>query len=164
MSDEEKVEIAYVSMEGSVAYWFTFWKEKARNRSWEGLKAAMINRFGGGFRGTIFERLATLRQEGNVEEFVREFEMLMGQTKNIPEEQVLGYFLAGLKEDVKGQVRIQNPSELREAMRVACDVEDVMVRAQGGFANRCRINPIGMRSVGSVLRADQNHPPVNMSG
>lgn len=81
MSDEEKVEIR---MEGSAAYWFTFWKEKARNRSWEGLKAAMINRFGGGFRGTMFERLATLRQEGIVEEFVRNFEILMGQTKAYP--------------------------------------------------------------------------------
>ncbi|BAT96603.1 hypothetical protein VIGAN_08357000 [Vigna angularis var. angularis] len=49
-SDEDKVEIAYVSMEGSAAYWFTFWKAKAKNRSWVGLKAAMINRFGGGVR------------------------------------------------------------------------------------------------------------------
>ncbi|KOM49382.1 hypothetical protein LR48_Vigan08g020900 [Vigna angularis] len=89
-NDEEKVEIAYVSMEGSAAYWFTFWKEKARNRSWEGLKAAMINRFGGVFRGTVFERLATLRQTGTVEEFVRDFEVLMGQTRGIPDEQVLG--------------------------------------------------------------------------
>lgn len=54
-------EVAYVSMEGSVAYWFTFWKEKTRNRSWDRLKAAMINSFDGGFRGTVFERLATLR-------------------------------------------------------------------------------------------------------
>ncbi|XP_022640337.1 uncharacterized protein LOC111242250 [Vigna radiata var. radiata] len=119
--DEEKVELAYVSMEGSAAYWFTFWKEKARNRSWDGLKTAMINRFGGGFRGMVYERLAILRQEGMVEEFVRSFEVLMGQTKGTPEEQVLGYFLVELREDVKGQVRIQNPSELMETMRIARD-------------------------------------------
>ncbi|XP_017420235.1 uncharacterized protein LOC108330249 [Vigna angularis] len=130
-NDEDKVEVAYVSMEGSATYWFTFWKEKARNRSWDGLKTAMINRFGGEFRGTIFERLATLRQEGTVEEFARSFEELTAQTRGIPEEQVLGYFLAGLREDVKGQVRIQNPPDLMEAIRIARDVEDAIMRAQG---------------------------------
>lgn len=77
----------------------------------------------------MFEILATLRQDGTVEEFVRHFEVLMGQTRGVPEEQVLGYFLAGLREDVKGQVRIQNPPDLMEAMRIARDVEDAMVRA-----------------------------------
>lgn len=142
-SDDDKVEVAYVNMEGSAVYWFTFWKEKARNRSWEGLKAAIINCFGGGYRGTVFERLATLCQTGIVEEFICDFEVLMGQTKGILEEQVLGYFLMGLREDVKGQVRIQNPSKLMEAMRIARDVEGAMMQAQGGYENGFKINPLG---------------------
>lgn len=103
----------------------------------------MTNHFGGGFRGTVFERLATLRQMGTVEEFVRDFEVLTGQTKGIPEEQVMGYFLTGLREDVKGQVRIQNPHELMEAMRIAWDVEGAMMQAQGGYENGFKINPLG---------------------
>ena len=162
--DEEKVELAYVSMEGSVAYWFKFWKEKAKNRSWEGLKKALINRFGGGFRGSVFERLATLRQEGTVEEFVREFEILMGQTKEVPEEQVLGYFLAGLREDIKGQVRIQDPQELMVAMRVARDVEDAMLRTKGGHWNGSRINQTGTRSIGVVVRSEPSKLTVNQNG
>ncbi|WVZ24709.1 hypothetical protein V8G54_003253 [Vigna mungo] len=148
--DEEKVEIAYISMEGSAAYC---------NRTWEGLKEAMINHFGGGFRGTVFERLATLSQEGTVEEFVRQFEVLMGQTKGIPEVQVMGYFLASLREDVKGQVRIQNPSTLMEAMRIARDVEDAMMRVQGCHASGSKMTPIGSRSSGMVTRSE---PPLTM--
>lgn len=121
----------------------------------------MVNRFGGGFRGTVFERLASLRQEGTVEEFVRNFEVLTGQTRGIPEEQVLGYFLVGLREDVKGQVRIQNLSDLMEAMRVARDVEDAMVREQGGFVSGFRINPVGARSSGGVIRTDPIRYPAN---
>ncbi|BAU01952.1 hypothetical protein VIGAN_11133600, partial [Vigna angularis var. angularis] len=46
VTEEEKVRIAYVSMEGSAGYWYRFWREKARDRTWEGLKCAMIGRFG----------------------------------------------------------------------------------------------------------------------
>ncbi|XP_022631874.1 uncharacterized protein LOC111240668 [Vigna radiata var. radiata] len=151
-------------MDGSAAYWFTFWKEKARNKSWEGLKAAMLNRFGGGCRGTVFERLATLRQEGSVEEFVRNFEVLTGHMRGILEEQVFGYFIAGLREDVKGQVRIQKPADLMEAMRVARDVEDAMVRAQGSFVSGFQMNPFGSRSSGMVTRSEPQRTMVHQSG
>ncbi|WVY90399.1 hypothetical protein V8G54_035913 [Vigna mungo] len=125
VSDEEKVEIAYISMEGSATYWFTFWKEKAKSRSWEGLKATMVNRFGGGFRGTVFVRL-----------------------------QVLGYFLAGLCEDIKGQ-------ELMAAMRIARDVEDAMIRAKGGYESGFKINPSVSRSARIMIRSEVNRPPMN---
>ncbi|WVZ20135.1 hypothetical protein V8G54_007457 [Vigna mungo] len=147
--DDEKVEVAYVSMEGSAAYWFTFWKEKSSNKSWQGLKEAMINHFCVGTRGTVFERLATIRQERTVEEFVRQFEILTGQTKGIPEDQVLGYFLAGLREEVKGQVRIQNPTKLMEAMRIARDVEDAMMRTPGSHFGGAKMNP--------AFRTQQTH-------
>ncbi|WVZ21021.1 hypothetical protein V8G54_008343 [Vigna mungo] len=143
INDEEKVEIVYVSMERSTAYWFTFWKEKARNRSWDGLKATMINRFGGGFRGT----------EGTVEEFVRNFEVLMGQTRGVPEEQVVGYFNAGLREDVKGQ-----------AMRIARDVEDAMLRMKGENWNGFKSNQRGSRSMGAVVRSELSRPTTNQQG
>ncbi|WVY95595.1 hypothetical protein V8G54_027746 [Vigna mungo] len=54
--EEEKVRLAYVSMEGSTGYWFRAWKEKARDRSWDGLKEALVIRF-----GTAVERLATFK-------------------------------------------------------------------------------------------------------
>lgn len=44
----------------------------------------------------------TLRQDGTVEEFVRSFEILLGQTQGLSEEPALGFFLAGLREDIKG--------------------------------------------------------------
>ncbi|XP_047176147.1 alpha-amylase 3, chloroplastic-like [Vigna umbellata] len=132
VAEEDKVELAYISMEGSASYWFKVWKDKATDRSWTGLKLALLNRFGGGFRGTVFEQMATLRQEGTVEEYVRNFEILLGQTQGLAEELVLGFFLAGLREDVKGHVRIQDPQEFMVAVRIARDVEDAMFKAQGG--------------------------------
>lgn len=72
--DKEKVCLAYISMDGSVGYWFLFWKEKAKNRSWAGMKDDMVARFGGRSRGTVFERLAAIKQTDSMEEFIQEFE------------------------------------------------------------------------------------------
>ncbi|WVZ02840.1 hypothetical protein V8G54_023646 [Vigna mungo] len=96
VTEEEKVRIAYVSMEGSAGYWYRFWREKAINRTWEGLKCAMIGRFGERNKGLIFERLMTNRQIGTVEEYIRDFEILVGQTSGVIGAQLLGYFLRGL--------------------------------------------------------------------
>ncbi|BAT88816.1 hypothetical protein VIGAN_05243000, partial [Vigna angularis var. angularis] len=54
VAEEDKVELAYISMEGSASYWFNVWKEKAKIRSWTALKMALVNRFGGGSRGSVF--------------------------------------------------------------------------------------------------------------
>lgn len=87
-------------MEVSARYWYQFWKAKAKNLSWEGLKEALGIRFGGKNRGTIFEQLAASKQTRTEDEYVQDFEVLVGQTKRIQEEQLLGYFLAGLQEGI----------------------------------------------------------------
>ncbi|KOM50604.1 hypothetical protein LR48_Vigan08g143100 [Vigna angularis] len=89
-------------MEGYAGHRFRFWREKTKNNSWEGLKRAMVIRFGGGNRGSVFERIAAIKQAGMVQEYIRDFEVLVGQTTRIPEEQLLGYFMVGLQEEVGG--------------------------------------------------------------
>lgn len=42
------------------------------------------------------------------------------------EEQMLGYFLAGLRTDIRSQVRPHDPKELNRAMEIACDIETTM--------------------------------------
>ena len=69
----------------------------------------MIKRFGGNGRGTVYERLASLRQIGGVEEYVPEFELLVAQAKPSVEDQILGYFLAGLVEAMSSKVILMMP-------------------------------------------------------
>ncbi|BAU02375.1 hypothetical protein VIGAN_11189100 [Vigna angularis var. angularis] len=74
VKEEEKVRRAAISMEGSAGYWFRAWKEKAKNRSWNGLKEALVIRF-----GTIVERLAASKQKGTVDESVQDLKILAGR-------------------------------------------------------------------------------------
>ncbi|WVY94770.1 hypothetical protein V8G54_033858 [Vigna mungo] len=71
VTEEGKVRLASISMEGSAGYWVRVWKEKAKNRSLEGLKGAMVWRFGERNRGTTFEGVAASKQSGTVEEYVK---------------------------------------------------------------------------------------------
>ncbi|WVZ14760.1 hypothetical protein V8G54_012326 [Vigna mungo] len=69
VAEEERVRLTEFSMEGSAHYWFKAWKAKAKNRSWEGLKGAMVWRFGERNSGTIVDRVATNKQSGTMEEY-----------------------------------------------------------------------------------------------
>ncbi|WVZ14824.1 hypothetical protein V8G54_012390 [Vigna mungo] len=154
VAEEEKLELAFISMDGYAGSWFRFWREKTKSLSWDGLKRALGIRFGGGTRGTVYERLSTIRQSGPVEEYIRDFEVLVGQTTQIPEEQIMGYFLSGLREEVGDHVRPHDPPDLMTAMRVARDVEKLCTKTGGGWLAKNQSS--WGKASGSVTRADPN--------
>lgn len=99
-SEEMRVKLARLSMEGAIIHWFNLLRETEDELSWEKLKKALIARYGGRRLENPFEELSTLRQKGSVEEFVEAFELLSSQVGRLPEEQYLGYFMSGLKPQI----------------------------------------------------------------
>lgn len=118
------MKLARLSMEGSTVHWFNLLMETEDELSWEKLKRALIARYGGRRLENPFEELSTLRQTGSVEEFVEAFELLSSQVGRLPEEQYLGYFMSGLKAQIRRRVRTLNPQNRMQMMRMAKDVED----------------------------------------
>lgn len=53
----------------------------------------------------MFEQLSSLKHEGNVEEYIKEFERLVAQVSRLPEAQFVGYFIHGLRDGIRGRVR-----------------------------------------------------------
>lgn len=156
VAEEEKLQLAFIGMEGYAAYLFRFWREKTRNNSWEGLKRAMVIRFGEGGRGSVSERLVAIKQAGLLSEYVLDFEVLVGQTTKIPEEQLLGYFMAGLQEEVCNHVRPHDPQDLMTAMRVARDMEKLCAHSKiGGGLTTKNQSSLG-RTSGVVARVEPN--------
>lgn len=123
-SEEMRVKLARLSMEGSTIHWFNLLMETEDELSWEKLKRALIARYGGRRLENPFEELSTLRQTGSVEEFVEAFELLSSQVGRLPEEQYLGYFMSGLKAQIRRRVRTLNPQNRMQMMRMEKDVED----------------------------------------
>ena len=74
MNPELKVEMAFVSMEGSTVHWFQCLKLRWPNLSWEKFWVELMKRYCGQKSGNVFEQMAALRQLGLVVDYIEEYE------------------------------------------------------------------------------------------
>jgi len=113
---------------------------KTKNQSWESFTKALIRRLGGHDRSLVFKQLAKVKQQGSMEEniqgsmeeCIQEFELPVSQAPTLTEEQLIGYFLAGLQPKIRHQIRPHDPKELTRAMDIALDMEDMSNFDRGG--------------------------------
>ncbi|XP_057452951.1 uncharacterized protein LOC130744819 [Lotus japonicus] len=105
ISPEVKVSLAQLSMDGPTIHFYNSLLEAEETLTWERLREALLERYGGHGDGDVYEQLTELRQRGTVEEYITEFEYLTAQIPKLPDKQFQGYFLHGLKEEIRGKVR-----------------------------------------------------------
>lgn len=73
-----------------------------------------------------------LHQVGTVAEFIEEFEMVAALVPRQPELQYLGYFLNGLKEEIRNKVLMHQPTTRIGVMRLARMAEATLSTKVGG--------------------------------
>ncbi|KAF2324342.1 hypothetical protein GH714_012680 [Hevea brasiliensis] len=71
-SVETKVPLALVCMEGAALHWVRWLKQRSPNMTWEQLSVELLQRFGGDAFASPYERLAAVRQDGSVDDFIDE--------------------------------------------------------------------------------------------
>lgn len=82
----ERLCLDFISMEGNEVHWFQFWCQTSKNASWD---------LGGVCDGTVAYR----GERGTVyEEYIQDFKLLVSEATLLPEEQLMGYFFAGLRQ------------------------------------------------------------------
>lgn len=121
---EQQVSLAAFHLEGLALQW-QLWFSKYRGPvSWgEFSKALFIC-----FSPTNFEdpskALTRLRQTTTIEVYKEAFENLSHQVDGLPESFLVGCFIAGLKDNIRLDVKIKHPRTLVEAIRVARLIEE----------------------------------------
>ena len=65
-----------------------------------------------------------MKQVSSVEAHVQEYERAAAQLSTMLEEQRLGYFMNGLRDEIKRQTHIHESEDLNRAMQLAMDIED----------------------------------------
>ncbi|WVZ17573.1 hypothetical protein V8G54_010555 [Vigna mungo] len=113
-TEEVKVRLAKLNMEGATIHWFNLLQEAEVGLSWTKLKRELIGRYGGRTSDNPFE---------DVDEYLAEFEYILSQVYRLPEEQYLGYFIGGLRSEIRRRIRTFNTVNRLQAMRLARDVE-----------------------------------------
>ena len=118
---ELKVRVASVYLEGKASQWHRlFMKSRIPNDAlkWEEYIKAMNCRFGpNAFEDPMFD-LTNLKQEGSIQEYMDEFEMLLGRVE-LPEDYAISCFLTGLNPEIQSTVRLLQPTSLHQAYALA---------------------------------------------
>lgn len=147
---EVKVSLSQLSMEGPTIHFFNSLLEADPALTWEKFREALLERYGGHGEGDVYEQLTELRQRGSIDEYITEFEYLTAQIPRLPDKQYQGYFLHGLKEEIRGKVRslsVMGGLSRSKLLTVARVVEKEVRGENGsGFTRGTRSNGSGYKS------------------
>lgn len=130
-----RVRLAQLSMCGVAQHWFTIVQQIHDPLLWDQLQTELLQRFSGLEIQNPYEQLATLQQSDSIHDFIDDFEYLLSLVPRLPESQALGYFIAGLRPEVKKWVRLHRPKSRLDAMYLAKDVEEMLRPSTGNVSH-----------------------------
>jgi hypothetical protein len=125
-SDELRLRLAQLSMVGVAQHWFTIITQVRPSLSWLEFQSELLQRFSGLEVQNPYEQLATIKQGDSILDYIDDFEYLLSLVPRLPESQALGYFVAGLNEEVRRWVRLHQPQSRLDAMNLARDVVQML--------------------------------------
>ncbi|KAJ0680888.1 hypothetical protein HanPI659440_Chr16g0629461 [Helianthus annuus] len=121
--DASRLQLAQLSMIGAAQHRFTIINQVHPSLTWLQFQSELLQRFAGLSIQNPYEQLATIKQSDSIFDYIDDFEYVLSLVPHLPESQTLGYFIAGLKDDVKQQARLHRPTTCMDAMYLAKDVE-----------------------------------------
>ena len=110
-------------MEGDAQIWIQRKKLLKAHMEWEEFKYELMLRFGLPPYEDGFGELCKLKQTSSVRNYQSRFERLLGKVGTLTDLQETTYFLGGLKESIRVDVRAQNPIAFSSAISLACIYE-----------------------------------------
>jgi hypothetical protein len=116
---EEKVWIASLHMEGVAAEWYYALERDHDILSWARFVDFVHMRFGPPLRTNGLAELKALYRTGTVEEYQRQFSLLLCRCDDLSPSQQVNMFTAGLGESLRTDVELLTPTNLQTAMSLA---------------------------------------------
>ena len=113
-NEEEKLNLVSLSLEGPVLQWFNGKLMNDPFVNWEQFTQRMLDRFGGAIDNDPAARLFRLKQEGDIADFVNEFEVLRNQVTGVDEKNLIKILFNGRKPDMKEVIRMKEPLTLTQ--------------------------------------------------
>lgn len=101
-------------LEGPVLQWFNGETISDPFVSWNRFTKRMLDRFGEPIDNDPAAQLFCLRQEGDIVDYVNEFEALRNQVTGIDEKNLIKVFFYGMKPEMKEVIRMKEPVSLTD--------------------------------------------------
>ncbi|XP_061373231.1 uncharacterized protein LOC133315594 [Gastrolobium bilobum] len=130
-----KVRLAGMKMEGLASPWFQWLFSGGSIHTWEDLKIAVRQRFGGTAYQDLRGVLSKLVQEGALSEYIRNFEALINQVTEFSDEVLMCFFVSGLLPDLRRAIQLHSPTSLHQAMQLAITYDAHFVELRSSFSS-----------------------------
>jgi hypothetical protein len=159
--DSQRLSISAFHMDGKALVWFQELKASNEITTWTDFVRAIQIRFGRGPYDDPMETLSKLKQDGSLDDYKNQFDILALKVQCLPDEYKLSCFLGGLKNEIRLPVRMFNPKTLVEAYSLARIQEECLSNLAKGFGPPWRPTPFSStnRSMSSDLLIGEGKGP-----
>jgi hypothetical protein len=127
--DVRKVFLASFYMTGDAAQWFALLEKNQGTSTWDEFERLVNQRFGPPIRGNALGELIQLRRETTVTDYQTRFLTLVNGCKGLTEPHQIKIFTAGLRNPLKIDIKLEQPTTLEEAMALARAYEHRLARS-----------------------------------
>ncbi|KAJ8759120.1 hypothetical protein K2173_004127 [Erythroxylum novogranatense] len=121
---DDRVQLSSFHLKGVALQWQRWYARYQGPVSWAEFTKALLKRFGPTDYEDPSEALNLLRQTSGLTTYQIEFEHLSNQVDDLPHHFLVGCFIAGLKDEIRLEVKIKQPRTLADAIGVARLVEE----------------------------------------
>lgn len=145
VEDKRRAAIAAMHLTGVPRSWYKSFTLGNTTATWSQFSQAFLARFGELDTELVFDRFKRLQQVTTVEAYYDEFEKCRGQLlskiPSLTNEYFLENFIGGLQTEIKGMIRLLEPSSLEQALKLARFYEHTVVPSSkkyysGGDSNK----------------------------
>lgn len=119
IEDRRRATVAGLHFGGDAAHWLWWFKMRFPLSSWATFTTQLLQRFGPTESLNFHMALSHITQTGSIEGYVGRFIRLSCRTPDWSDEQLLGAFLEGFKEELQDDVVAQCPVSLAHAIELA---------------------------------------------
>ncbi|KAF8402565.1 hypothetical protein HHK36_010651 [Tetracentron sinense] len=127
---DQQVEVASFHLEKEALQWYHWLERQYDFISWGTFSEALISRFG----PTEFEdysaNLKRLKQIGSLRDYQSEFERTSSRLPDLPTSHLVSFFIEGLKDDIRWDVKSQKPLTMFQAISLARLYEEKQVQVR----------------------------------
>ncbi|KAL5751083.1 hypothetical protein ACOSP7_025686 [Xanthoceras sorbifolium] len=116
----DRIALASFHLEGDAHLWYQLLKQELTIVSWEDFKDGLNSRYGPNQYLDFFGELTRLQQTDSVQEYQDRFEKLLAKAGPLEQARQVSYFVGGLQESIRMDVRANKPQTLSLAIGLAC--------------------------------------------
>ncbi|KAJ0539848.1 putative retrotransposon gag domain-containing protein [Helianthus annuus] len=131
ISAEHQVSLALFHLEGIALQWYCSYTKLKGPTAWEELTQAVLQRFGPTDFDNPSESLSLLKQSSTVAAYTESFEQISNRIDGLSEFYLIVCYVAGLKDEIRFEVKLKKHRNLPEAIGLARLIEEKHHRQMG---------------------------------